>query len=236
MFHARVLAGVFILCAVGTLLRRFRRGWEVLAILFATGYLVMLSHSVIPFHRYFLPVGVMIYLFAGLGAAALLNLFRPQSRGRIIAGALMLLLIAGVQGWRCADYLDQFADDGRERLRRWVNESVTPGSIILAESYTGLGGGGDIGVRKVWAGPEAGDLERLERWGIKYVVIADTQYARYNAPVHRTDDDAAELARYRAWYQKLDADYAKVWSNEPNHPTNSFTNPTLKVYRLGPKS
>ncbi len=244
MLHARVLAGVLGVCAMGTAIWRRKRIWDLVAIAFAGFYLVVLSYSVIPFHRYFLPVAVMVYLFAGLGAASLLNLFGRRGWLRLLAAGVGLAVIIGLQWPRCADYLGQLADDGRARLRQWAGENLPRGAWVIAEAYAGLTGPGDhrpgqsfpqpsgVRIQQVKAGPDAGGLDQLVRRGVGYVVIADTRYARYFTPVEITRGDPSAIERYRQWYRDLDAHHELVWENQPAHPTHSFTNPTIKVYRL----
>jgi hypothetical protein len=156
----------------------------------------------------------------------------------------------GLQGARSRDYLHQLADDGRARLREWIAANVPSGSTILAEDYTGLSNNAFSGdhrpgqefdippgvlIARTGAGPEAGDLQWMRRRGINYIAIADTRYNRYFAPVTRTDGDEEALQRYRQWYIDLDSSpeqFELVWANIPRYPTHSFTNPTLKLYRV----
>mgnify|MGYP001175358245 FL=1 len=245
MAHVRWLAGVYGVSVLGTLIWKRRRWWDLWMIAFAAGYLVMLSYSVIMFHRYFLPVAVMTYLFGGLGLVALVNLLSETWRWRVAAALVGVTAITAVQGMRCVDYLHQFADDSRYRLRAWLAENVPAGTRVVAENYAGLNGPGDhrdgqradvtVRVYPFFSAPQAGSIDQLRRRGIEYVIICDIAYARFFAPQSRDVDrerDRGRVERHREWYTELETNHELVWSAEPKHNMNAFTNPVIKVYRL----
>src|SRR5690606_21896087 len=88
-------------------------------------------------------VAMMTYLFAGLGLVALVNAFSEGWRSRAVAMGLALTLVCVVQGMRCVNYLEQFADDSRYRVRVWMAENLPAGTRIVAETYTMLHTRGD---------------------------------------------------------------------------------------------
>lgn len=245
MAHVRVLAVIYLVCVAGTILWKRWRWWDLWVILFAAGYLGVLSMSIISFHRYFLPISVMTYLFAALGLLALVNAFSATWKTRAFAAVAALALVGTVQGARCADYLNQFADDSRHRVRVWVRDNLPPGTRMVVDNYTGLSDrAGDhregrqvtdlgIWVRGHMFAPDAGPLKQLRRDRIAYVAVCDIAYARFFNP-HARDVPGREdrLATYRQWYEALDRDHELVWSSIPDHNLHAFTNPEIKVYRL----
>lgn len=249
MLHVRIFAVVYLICVMGTILWKRRRWWDVWAILFTGIYLGMLSMSVISFHRYFLPVALMTYLFAGLGLVALVNAFGATWRSRTVAAVVALGLVGTLQGMRCANYLNQFADDSRYHVRVWVRDNLPPGTRIVADNYTGLahregdhreGQQADnlgVWVRGYFFAPQAGSFERLRRQKIEYVAVADIAYARFFNPEARdVPENEGRLKRFREWYETLDRDHELVWASrqpeEEKFNMHAFTNPTIKVYRL----
>lgn len=245
MLHVRILAVVYLVSVVGTVAWKLRRWWDVWIILFAAGYLGMLSMSVIGFHRYFLPVAVMTYLFAALGLLAVINAFSWSWKARMIATAGALVLIGTLQGARCANFIGQFADDSRHRVRAWVRDTLPPGTRMVVDNYTGLShytgdhrpsqqtGPLGVWVRGYMFAPEFGSMERLRSQRIEYVAVCDIAYARFFNP-HARDTPYAKgrLESYRQWYEALDRDHELVWSEPPRPNMHAFTNPEIKVYRL----
>lgn len=252
MGHAVVLGAAYVLIVLGTLIVRWRGWWGFWFILFAAGYLAALSMSVIPFNRYFLPVSMMTYLAAGLALVWLVNhgarRFSSPRREPIVRlglTAVVVLAIVAFQGARCANYLDQFANDSRAEVRRWIAANVPANAVIVAETYAGLTYPSDPRPGQVspeithriisnFFAPELGSIERLRRaHRAEYVVICDLAYRRFLHPqVRPTPAHPKRLEVYREWYERLQREHELIWQSTPKYNMHAFTNPEIRVYRL----
>ena len=243
MPHVKALA----LVGIGLLGWRMgrRQSWAFGAWLVLTlvVYAWMLAYSVIPFYRYALPVTVMLYAFAALAAAWLTTLpKRPLHRGLALAGAVAV--IGGLQGWRCADYTAQFADDSRPALRAWVNTNLPPNTPVIADNYAQLSNGRGWGpwfvgnntrARVVGifdGGSRIESVAEMRRRGVKYVITASSGSDRFLSPhVKASDGDESRLAERRQFYRDLQH-CPVAWSRTAAHPMWTFANPDIVVYRI----
>ena len=67
-----------------------------------------------------------------------------------------------------------------------------------------------------------------------YAVICQTAYDRYFEPsVVSPPGQEYRNERNRRFYQTLLEQHAPIWQSVPDHPIDAFTNPIIKVYRLG---
>ncbi len=137
-------------------------GGELSLALFAVAYFVMMLYSPLPFNRYILPVTMLVYVLAGLGAADLATTVAglrwrgsrratpasddqdpsPLSHQRPwvqrVALSLTLLAVLMVHVPLTLDYLSQFPQDSRLRLQRWLLANLPPNSRLLQDYYAGL--------------------------------------------------------------------------------------------------
>ncbi len=215
---------------------RRRTAWDGFIVLYAAFWLTILSYSVIYFTRYALPAVLGVHVIAGLGAIALVGVFRRWSgrAGGIVALAIALVVVV-VQGRRVLIFNRQFivANDTRTILADWVRNHVKPGEQVLAENYSGLGSA-DVPAN-IWmrtGAAELGSVESLRNRGIDYVVVADFWYERYFIPQVKPADGAeAGVARIRAFYDELFA-LTPVFVAAPRVKQEANTCPELRVYRL----
>jgi hypothetical protein len=236
-----ILTGAAVFCGLCILRWRQTSAWQWLLIVFTGGYLAALSWTILPFHRYALPVVVLVHFMAALGVLRLAQtLPRPW---RIAVPIAMAVLIVGLQGWRCLDFLDQFPNDSRTRLRQYVSQELASSAFIVADNYaslvtprsgpTGLRATTAASVRSLRYAPEAGDLDYLRRMSYTHVVVADLAYFRFFDPrVLPAEEGEHTYQRYRAWYERLFREHELIWHSHPATPTYAQTNPELRVYRL----
>ena len=226
-----VLAGLFIVLT----LVRIRRItlWEITVIGLPVAYLVALSFTVLPFYRYLLPVIVLVHFMAALALLRIVQLVRPRWRFGWLAAPATVGLIVAMQLPRCLDFLDQFENDSRTRLRQWIATNIAPGAGIVADDYTALRAARTP--QNVWSNRFAPDADRygiLRTMGASYVAVADLAYSRYFDPhIMPAKGFEQTYRRHKDWYQELDGKYDLIWESAPAHPTYAFTNPTIKLYR-----
>lgn len=260
--HILVLAALFVALSLWTWRRR--QAWELWLIWYLAVCLSVLSLGRIPFSRYALPVVVLAHLMAGLALAWLLQRLAvpPDSPSPSTAGenrsassrlrwscAVALALIAGVilalQLPRSLDYLAQFGDDSRLRLRAWAATNLPPRARVLQDSYAALGGATlrtrrptvddrpDLVIYQRVFAPDYASLESLKRSDVKWVIVCDIAYSRFFEPlVQPLPGTEASYRQRREWYERLFREGTLVWSAEATHPLRALTNPTIKVYRL----
>jgi len=223
--------------------------WDWYVLLFAGGYLLLMSWCVIPQGRYVLPVVVLVHLLAALAGVRLMQLLGRWWRPAAAFGpVLVLALVAAGLIPRCVDFLEQFRDDSRARLRTWVRQNVRSGQTIVQDAYCelpawfGPSSGENWRYIRVRTGPQplkqapgAGSLESLYESGVRYVAVTDLAYGRYFEPdVKPVESERRNFERARQWYKDLFEKHELVWESRPKHPTLAFTNPTIRVYRLRP--
>jgi hypothetical protein len=221
---------------------RGRLGWDRTVWLFTAIFLLVLSYGVIPMERYALPVVVLATLLAGIAAARLGQFIgRPWS----IWGVPIVVAVVtfALQLPRCLDYVRQFGDDSRQRLREYVLTNLPRGSYIWADSYAGLDWPpydlGDDGLQsharissRFTAG-EAGSLERLRRMGVTHVAVSELMYDRYFDPhVFPIEGYRYMYDRHRGFYEQLFRDGKLVWSREARYPMRTYNNPRVRLYRI----
>ncbi len=223
--------------------RKHRMGWDRCVLLLAGGFLLVLSYGVIAMDRYALPVVMLVALLAGIGTARLGQFIgKPWAKwGLPITFASVTIV---TQGPICADYIRQFGDDSRQRLREFIlNEPTMAGTRILAEQYTGLNGpaydGSDDGLRsranissRMFAA-ELRSIESARRMGFTHIAVADFAYGRYFDPhVFPSRGETNSYNRSRTFYEELFRDGQLVWSYEPTHRMTAYTNPTVRLYAI----
>jgi hypothetical protein len=255
--HAWVLAAIFIV----TLPILWRRrgggtwwresGWQIAALFFAIAWVIVLSYNTIPFRRYALPIIVMTYFFAALGAAALISKLMP-AKAWVRSGAAMGIvgLVVAIQLPICLDFNRQYADDSRQHLKDWLNEHAQRGATVAGDRYAQLYSPPDprspkahpLSVRaiqidqvgKAWYVFGPGSLiDDLRRAGVRYVAISEPSYDRYLTPyTHGDRDGATEFERRRKFYVTLLNDWTPVWESQQKYPNGSFVNPKIRLYDL----
>jgi hypothetical protein len=239
MPHVLMLAGAYLI-SLALFWKRASR-WDRFFVLFTVLFAVLLSFSIIPTYRYNLPIIVMLHLMAALGVVRLAGFF-PTPVGWMIV-VLALALMIPLQLRRCLNYLDQFANDSRVRLRRFVAHNLPPDTVMLADQYALPNYDDDPHLaedeRKLpirlysdfWAADYA-ELRSLPVLGVDYVAVSELAYGRFFDPeVLPAPNDSHYTAR-RRFYEQLFATGELVWSSDPDPPNFSFVNPSLRLYRL----
>jgi len=254
MPHVKVLAMV---APLALLLQRQRRGdrwppdfgwWLVLC---AGVYLAALSHSVLPFFRYALPVTVMLYLLAALSVVWIIRLIELPALWRGGAITALLMVVIGLQADRVADYDQQIANDSRDTLRAWANRALPPFARIVVDEYTCLRGMGSFPSPYAtrlrvsngsFFAADAGNIDDLRRAGYMYVAIASSNYDRFFSPYTKppTELDGSpdhraieKYNRRRGFYKTLFEKYPIIWESHADHPMWTFANPEITVFRIG---
>jgi hypothetical protein len=179
----------------------------------------------------------------------------PRGPWRIGLTAAAAALLLGFQLPRCLNYLDQFKNDSRLRLRDWLAQNVKPGTGVLEEQFVGLSGRPSWGmgwyqrdtdddpvlppvrvnVTDTDFFPSRGELEDLAYEGISYVVVSDLSYARYlDRHVLAAPYDEDRFNERRQGYLKLLTQHQAdlVWKSVPSPNMHAFTNPELRVYKV----
>jgi hypothetical protein len=222
-------------------------GWQLIVAWFTFGCCAVLSFNTIPFRNYALPVIVLIYFFAAMGAARALSFLKWSSRwasNLAIGGACMVFIAFQLPS--CLSLTRGFGDDGRQHLRQWINDNLPQGTQIAENTFALLQLDPDprppLGQTKLdvavhelfdpYCGPES-TVPELNSRGVEYVVCCSADYDKYFLPFTRPiKGDEAEFAARKNLYKDLFRNYPVAWSWEPNPPTGTFNNPIIRVYRI----
>jgi hypothetical protein len=200
-------------------------------------YAAMLSQGTIPFYRYALPLTLMLYATAAIGAMWVGKALQTRFTPAWAIGLAVLAVIVPLQWQRCQDYLNQFAHDCRVPLRDWAN-TLPVGTTIVCDSYTELdsGWGGrfrtQLNVYRYRFAAETGSVEELVRRRVNYVVIAGSSFERYLDPATTWVEDPASFKERRRFYETLFAKYPIEKSWVANHKMRAFSNPDIYVFKL----
>ena len=234
-----MLAGVFLI-SLAVFWKRTSR-WDLFLVLFGGFFAIILSFSIIPEYRYNLPIIIMLHLMAALAVVRLAAVVIAPLNWIVVVLALALMIPFQLQ--RCLNYLNQFANDSRVRLRVFVAHNVPPDSVVLADAYAMQLYDDDpqlaenerklpVSLQAMFWVADFGEFESLSSLGVNYVAVSERAYGRFFDPdVHAAPDDWHYSAR-RRFYEKLFAEGELVWSSNPDPPTYSFVNPALRLYRI----
>jgi hypothetical protein len=240
MPHTWILLGAG---AVAVVVRRRVTRWGIALASFAATLLAALSFNAIPFPRHALPITMLAYFASAAGAAAMARLAAARHATQIMGAVLAVVIVC--QGWRCDQFLSQFRDDSRQRLREWVLNSVPRDASFAIDRFAMLDSPGDP-----WRFPQQskgnikvartrqfvadeGPFEVLPRRGFDYVVISEPAYQRYFFPgVHAVAGQEDLFTRRRQFYTDLLAHGDLVWSSVPNPSSHAYANQELRVYRV----
>lgn len=239
MPHILVLAGAFVV-ALGAFWKTTTR-WDLFLVLLAVGFSIILSFSIIPAYRYNLPLIALLHLMAALAVVKCVELVkRPLNWALLIAA---IALIASLEMRRCINYLDQFANDSRLRLRSFVCHELPPGSTVIADAYALQEYDDDprlteseskLPVRfkaSFWAA-DLSDFDALRDFGVDFVAVSEGAYGRFFDPRVRPSPNDTHFDARRRFYEQLFARGELVWSSDPEPPTHAFVNPPLRLYRV----
>jgi 4-amino-4-deoxy-L-arabinose transferase-like glycosyltransferase len=239
MPHVLVFAGAYLISLAWFWKRTSR--WDLFFVLFVGFSVVLLSFSIAPIYRYNLLIIVMLHLMAALGVVRLAGFF-PTPVGWIVM-ILALALMVPLQLQRCVNYLDQFANDSRVRLRRFVAHNLPADSAMLADQYALPKYDDDPHLAEderelpiklysnFWAA-DYGELQSLPGLGFNYVAVSELAYWRFFDPEVLPAPNDWHYAARRRFYEQLFATGELVWSSTPDPPSFSFVNPALRLYRL----
>jgi hypothetical protein len=202
-------------------------------------FAVVLSHNVIPFARYALPLMVMCGF---LGAAGMVYASRAAQRvlGRGVAGVLTLLAALGVmvaQYRSCGEMARRIEEDSRYKVANFI-ASLPARTTVLADSYVGLyPPTGDLreamGRRvQVFVRFFVADLYHNGRAPASYIAICDCNYDRFMDPESEAipGDEARFEQRKRAYEELLSK--PAVWEYKSERPTRAFADPQIRVVKL----
>jgi len=232
MPHVKLL---LIVCPFALLLMRRRPIAPAMWVaLLGVIYLIALSYSVLPFYRYALPVTVLLYWLCAMTLPWLISAFDFKPTVERIVLALSLAFVATLQGYRCYDYTQQFANDSRYALQAWADLNLPPGAMVASDEYTQLSASsGRYRVATRFAAAEFGDVTRLRQRGVTHVAVSSSTYERYlsrhtfGSPGHEQS-----FSRFARTYQSLLNDYPQVWLRRATYPMHTFSNPDIVVVKI----
>lgn len=236
-----VLACVGMIAIFVVAVRR-RQFWIASLPIVTLYYLALMSFGGMANHRYVLPVTVLVYLLAPLAVVLVLTRSRRQP---IIGHAIAVLAVAFLLSAELPLALAinrEFGDDSRERVARWLEKNIPPGSVILLDG--GLKLNGQIVGTIPTTAPSPDQLsvtrsllEEMDRGeGVdrgRYVVVCDLWYDRYfNRYMKPLPDFQAVYEHRRAEYTRIFSQGPPLWASQPATPTWSITNPVISVYKI----
>lgn len=222
----------------------WRRGWgyEVLLITFAASCTFVLSHSIILFARYPLPITSLVYLLGVIALARLFAFSAPRPVTRTTLGCCTAVVLLAALLPICLDYTSQFRNDSRFALQDWAAKNLPQNARVFNDHYARmplpygpLENRGDLNIRTHFIlGLMPGLQYQLTR-SDAYYIICDLSYNRFFEPSVRAapgNEDAS--ARAKAFYEKLLTEHTPIWVAAPKRNMHAFTNPEIRVYHLTP--
>ena len=243
MPHVLALAGAF--AVLLGLFWRKSTTWDLFLVLFALGYSVMLSFSVVPVYRYNLPVIALLHLMAALAVIKYTMVpERPRNWAVVLAGIALIVLF---QARRCRNYLEQFANDSHVQLRSFIAQNVPRGFAIAADAYAIQEHDDDprlaeserqLPVRltiSYWVA-DLGDYDALRATGVDLIAVSESAFGRFFDSYVWPSPNDTQHQRRRRFYEQLFAQGELVWASDPDLPTYSFINPELRLYRVSRRS
>lgn len=240
MPHVLVLAGFFLVSLA--LFSRRTGSWDLFLPLFAALFLFVISFGVIPEYRHNLPIIVMLHLMGALAVVRFAAILAIPWRWALPIAALAVII--PLQLLRCLNYLNQFADDSRLRVRSFVADNLPAGSLVLADRQVGLQRNDDpripeserrlpVLLRVTFWVADFGDLNFIRGSGADYVAVNETAYNRlFDPDIHPIPSEVGRCNARRRFYEQLFAEGELIWSSTPHPPTYSSVNPALRLYRL----
>lgn len=233
---ALILAAAAVVWMVYTRRRHTAPHW--LMLLVPGIYLVLLHVAAIQSARYLLPVILWCYALAGVAVAMLVRSLpgRPVLRAALLCTLAGLVLAPGFL--RIRNFTEQFADDSRTRAAVWLNENLTANDRVLQNTNVGLPKNGSVyGLASVRTPLENRTIEQLRDEGVTYLIVSDRCYDRYFSPYYRpVRGEEADYERMRQRYSELFEQYELAWKSDPTIPMRASTNPSLRIYRLNPRT
>lgn len=221
-----------------------RRIAEWTAAALAVGYFAVISCSALPFTRHAAPVIVLAYLLAALAVIRITKLLASRTPampalkwlGPAIPTALLLVLAP-----RALAFTNQFRDDSRYGASEWLARHAQAGELVLADRI--------VFPASLWTRDRArpADMQsiafavydmrkppaQLAAEGVRYVAVTDISWARYFDPSTRgSAGEESDFKRKRDWYRALFEGYRPAWSSDASLPSESYTNPEIRIYDL----
>jgi 4-amino-4-deoxy-L-arabinose transferase-like glycosyltransferase len=208
-------------------------------------YFILLSCSPKTNDRYFLPITGFIYLLASIGFVQAVRLLNNRFRGSRWISIVALVVAFVAVGWETAavfPYYRAFSTDDRREMWRWLEQLATSDLLVVADEAAKLRqlleqSPGQRSIRllnqeKARYAADYGTIETLRREGVRYVVVARTDYGRFFLRSLRPKaDDRMEFEQAKQFYESLFASANKVWTRDRGPVL--YLHPGLEIYDLG---
>ncbi len=255
--HTALPIQVFLGISLLFFLRTFqhRTTPEKLVLCFTLSYLLVLGVARIASARYYLPLEVFVYYFAAMGFLESVSLgchwfearlnpksiLSPQFLSKPLLQPLFILLGLGLLVSRLflpyQTHVSSYEQDNRLALAVWVRTMLPSAAVIAQDQAVQLAYPTFSTVTTQKALPviftarraaDLGDLETLQRRGIRYVAV--TQFQTYLKPdISPSSKKRAVFLKSKAFYQALQ-DHGKLrWARSTGV---SLLQPPLRLYEL----
>jgi len=215
---------------------------EYLIVAFALAYALMLSLTPKTAERYFLPVTVLICLFAGVGLTDICRSLTVLARRPITYGyaafVALLAITCALFAATLSKRLEGFGFDTRRQLAAHIEKNLPLDAVIVQDSRVQLIAVlGKAKEQRSFAVPQrvlsnhyAGDfgtVEELRARNILYVALMVGQkYKPHPASPLKTREE------YDQFIKNLKETGELIWTGRPRAP--QIVNPHLELYRLPP--
>ncbi len=219
---------------------------------FSLGLTILMSFSPKTSLRYFLPVNIVLYFGAGLGAVWLANglsAFLPRRQALARVGLWAVLLGLAIWGAEplLADKYRALQTDDRDQLKEWIRTQLPQTAILVQDDRIDLAThdrweymGAPILPQRILHKEfvaDLGPLPELRRQGVTHVLVAFQTYHRFFVltPLPRAKE---RFDRQKSFYASLglfDPSQALpgvklVWQTEPGG--NIYLHPGIKVFDI----
>ena len=207
-------------------------------------YYLFVSISSVQYARYILPVVVMLHYMAGLAVVFLADRIRSGNYFKSVFTAGITTILVVWLGVYCIDYMQQFKNDSRERLEKWIVNNMSHTARIVQDNCAGLPkemalNNGEkrrhIRIDSKWSVGMLEDLEHARQLGYTHVVVCSLRYDKFFQPgVYPcpTEKDTYNCAYGKDFYIELFEKGELVWEAIPKRPMDGYTNPVIKLYRI----
>ncbi len=221
--------------------------WATIGLPFALG--IALSFFPKENDRYFLPASALFTLLAATAVADLAKLLNWRiSRRWVEAGVGAALVLGQLPSWTSdrgglVRYYRAFQTDDTADLTEWLRKNATPGDVIAKDNRVRLPeprrtNGVARLPNKILSAEYAADLgtlEKLENDGVRFAIISESTYMRFErAGMRPKQGGESDAERRRAFYADLRRSYEPVWAKPRG--TVIYLHPGLEVYRLTPQN
>ena len=200
-------------------------------------FFVIISAALIQSPRYMIPVVVWLCAIAGVGVVWVVEYVLRLKPAHVWIAIPVVVLLALPGAIRCLNYQQQFANDSRIRLARWLSENLDASAHVIQDKHAAVNRVTmyalpfEVETRN----PSVGDggAEELAAMGYTHIITCKATYRRYfSSHIRASAEFREEFEQIRARYEQVWRDCELLWESKPDYDIGAYTNPEIRLYRL----